>query len=101
MNSISGLKNSHLMTSDSSYFYPYYNVAEKINKFVSSRVLVSWNVAVGSWRTKNMHKLCCSVCGSGKSEPDGGAAFSGAVFVGFTLVRGGAGDGLPGTPQAL
>ena len=36
-----------------------------------------------------------------RSEPDGGAAFSGAVFVGFTLVRGGAGDGLPGTPQAL
>lgn len=46
-------------------------------------------------------KLCCSVCGSGKSEPDGGAAFSGAVLVGFTLVRGGAGDGLPGTPRAL
>lgn len=48
-----------------------------------------------------MQKLRCSVCGSGKSEPDGGAAFSGAVLVGFTLVRGGAGDGLPGTLQAL
>lgn len=84
------------MTSDSSYFYPYYNVAEKINKFVS------WNVAVGPGAPKLICKSYAVPCvGVAKSEPDGGAAFSGTVFVGFTLVRGGAGDGLPGTPQAL
>ena len=50
------------------------------------------------------HQICKSYavpCVGVANLPDGGVAFSGAVFVGFTLVRGGAGDGLPGTPQAL
>lgn len=68
---------------------------KKINKFVS------WNVAVGSWRTKICKSYAVPCVGVANLSPDEGATFSGAVLVGFTLVRGGAGDGLPGTLQTL